>query len=112
MSYENIKHEPMWAIRHIPTGTLLQANPKGYGHTQVAVLGKNSAMWESHMTPRFFRSKRKAEASLRKWLEGYHTFHHEDGIDVSTPTTPRIKEDMEVIEIELITGVKDEQADW
>ena len=102
MSYENIKHEPMWAIRHIPTGKLLPANPKGYGHTQMHIEGNKA----TGLMPRLFDSERTAKYCLLKWLQGVHRNEWEDGIQLYNPKTPRIPEDMEVIEIELITGEK------
>lgn len=109
MSYENVTNGGIWVIRHKPTGKLLPANPRGYGHTQMNI-ENNGKM--KHLVPRMFLSEREAKMCLGRWLLGVHKLYWEDGLDISEPEEKRVREDMEVIEIELITGVKDEQIDW
>jgi len=99
MAYENITNGGLWVIRHKPTGKLLPANPKGYGHTQMHVEGNNEKMT---LVPRLFDNEKTAKRALIQWLQGVFRNQWEDGIEVNTPKTPRVKDDMEVIEVELI----------
>lgn len=106
MPYENVVHPKLYAIRHKPTGKLLRQFAHGYGHTQLDVedpFNHDRAKRGVHLAPRLFTNEDSAKRSLLQWLQGVHRNYWEDGLHVSTPSVPRIKEDMEVIEVELIT---------
>ena len=92
----------LWAIRHKPTGILLRQRNNGYGHTQLNVVPEFD--WEkNHPIPRLFPTEEAAKLSLREWLKGPLNNHWEDGMYYTSAKVPRIKEDMEVIWIELIS---------
>lgn len=106
MPYENIIHPKLYAIRHKPSGKLLRHFPKGYGHTQLDVedpINHPRLKAGCILPPRLFTTEDSAKRSLIQWLQGVHRHYWEDGLHVSTPSVPRIKEDMEVIEVELVT---------
>lgn len=85
-----------WVIRHIPTKRILATADsvgKGRGNTRVDI--------NEDGLPRMFETESRAKRCLAKWLEGKHHQTWEDGIKVSDPAIPRIKEDMEVIPVQL-----------
>lgn len=98
MPYEDVKTGSIYAIRHKPTGLLLRMHPKGFGHSQMDIIDEKLMRPSA---PRLFTSERQAKQALLMWLRGKHRQEWEDGIQVYTPKTPRIKEEMEIIEVEL-----------
>lgn len=106
MRQESIVTPKLYAIRHKPSGKLLRQFAKGYGHTQLDVedpINHRRLKEGVHLAPRLFTDKEFAKRALLQWLQGVHRHYWEDGLQVSTPSVPRIKEDMEVIEVELVT---------
>ena len=85
-----------WVIRHIPTKRILATADsvgKGRGNTRVDI--------QDTGLPRLFETERRAKYCLARWLEGKFHMTWEDGIEVSNPAIPRIKEDMEIIPVQL-----------
>jgi hypothetical protein len=114
MAFEDITHPNLWGIKHIPTGKLLRQQPQGYGHTQLDLEDspnnrrvKNGIVFP----PRLFTNEDTAKRALIQWLQGVHRNYWEDGLQVSTPTTPRIKEEFKVVPIYLYTDA-DIESHW
>lgn len=106
-----------WAIRHKPTGKMM---PKFDTRT-----GNGASFWcpeGGGMSPgknpvvRLFKSKLAASRSLQQWLRGTHDavkeWEYDDGgyggryeVTIGTEVTPapsRKKEDMEIVEFNLV----------
>lgn len=111
MAFEDIIQDKLWGIRHKPTGKLLRQFSRGYGHTQLDVEDDPNMERVKRgviLAPRLFTSEDTAKRALIQWLQGVHRNHWEDGLEVSTPKVPRVKEDMEVIPVYLYTDAKNE----
>ena len=103
----------MWAIRHKPTGFMLP-NPKGHSGRGGSFVDPQDPK-EIH--PRLFISQLAAKRALIAWLRGKHEgeWEHDCGDEwgptykycvgyVVIPVPSRKAEDMEVIEIKLVTS--------
>ena len=113
MAFEDVLTPKLWAIRHKPSGKLLRMNLYGYGHSRLNVEIEPGREHQLHTTvPRLYHSEIDAKRSLTAWLKGCHSNDWEDGLSISTPVVPRIKEDMEVIQIHFITEVKVVEQDY
>ena len=88
-----------YAIREKSTGFFMPQlrKRKGYTGTEPQKMGDT--------VPRLFTTRTGASNSLRWWLDGIHIVHYsEDGDedwDTRQPDTPRLKDNMEIVEMEL-----------
>lgn len=104
----------MYAIRHKPSGHFLP-NPKGKIGRGGSFVHPVEPM-EGDLTtyPRLFVTKRGAQCCLTQWLRGEHhavieyetddwgrSYHYTAGADVK-PQADRIREDMEVVTIDIM----------
>ena len=103
----------MWAIRHKPTGFMLP-NPKGHSGRGGSFVDPQDPK-EIH--PRLFISQLAAKRALIAWLRGKHEGDYDFEYNewncksyrvcvgyVVVPVPSRKAEDMEVIEIKLVTS--------
>jgi hypothetical protein len=88
------------AIRHKPSGGFLP-EVRGYGFTRTVP--------EKEEPPRLFIRRSSAANALNRWLEGEHTERYTDddfGSSERTIVVKRVphrkREDMEIVEVELI----------
>ncbi len=91
-----MKQITYWVIRHIPTKRIL-ATPESTGHGR----GNTRVNINEDGLPRMFHDEITAKRCLARWLEGEFYMSYHDGLDVSKPAIPRVKEDMEVIPVQL-----------
>lgn len=99
MACEDINHDALWGILHLPTRKLLRQWPCGYGHTQLDVVDDPARQRKTMATPRLFLSEDTAKRALTQWLADVHRNHYDDGLEVTSPVVPRIKEDMKVVQV-------------
>lgn len=85
----------LYAIRQKPTGFFLPHTEKAHSYSEPRPTKQ----------PRLFPGKKSADAALTQWLRGHHIseWDRDDGrilVGVE-PVTGRVREDMEVVEMEL-----------
>lgn len=85
-----------WVIRNKFTRRIL-ATPQSTGHGS----SNTHVDLKDEGIPRLFVDESTAKRCLAQWLQGVHKNHWEDGLEVHAPLIPRVKEDMEVVPVEL-----------
>ena len=93
-----------YMIRHKTNGTWL---PNAHGRG-----GRGGTHQEptTYKPPRLFSKVQHANAALRWWLEGICKVRHDEEWYTKEPSTPRIKEDWEVVEVQIIMSVNTNAA--
>lgn len=112
MAFSDFTHPALWGILHIPSNKLLRQYPKGYGHTQLDVedpINHERLKRGINLPPRLFTSEDTAKRALIQWLQGVHRNYWEDGLEVSNPKVPRIKENMKIVPVYLYTEAFDDE---